>query len=381
MSGPVPPPPAIDWSAVFRALGIDPLAGGLQIVSAAALAPAPPLPRATEVTLSPGGPPLDRLLYAPLSFDPTRPLLVFAADRGAVQPAIAAIRQEYPAAHRVTTLDEGHAPQEMALQELTTFDYLFLPSLALLDVPWACDTLRYIVARLRGPDGCPWDREQTHASLKPYLIEEAYETLEALEEANALKLREELGDLLLQILLHAQLAAESGHFDLGAVIDGLSRKLIRRHPHVFGEVQVASAQQVLANWDAIKRSEGTESLLSGVPKAMPALAYAQSIQRRAARAGFDWPDINGVLDKVAEEARELKESPDNEWELGDLLFAVVNVARWLSVDAEEALRKASARFYRRFNWIEARCAERGVAMEGLSPAELDALWEQAKAAE
>ncbi|MCL5026783.1 MAG: MazG family protein, partial [Chloroflexi bacterium] len=245
MSGPDSPSPAVDWPAIFHALGVDPLAQGLQIVPAAALAPAPPLPHAAEAALGTGAPPLDRLVYAPPAFDPMRPLLVYAADAGNAGQAIAALRQHYPAAHRVTALDPSGAVRQTPLDQVAGFRCLFLPPAAPLDLPQACESLRYIVARLRGPGGCPWDREQTHASLKPYLVEEAYEALEALEEANAVMLREELGDLLLQILLHAQLAAESGQFDLDDVVEGIARKLVRRHPHVFGEVQVASAQEVL----------------------------------------------------------------------------------------------------------------------------------------
>ncbi len=367
------------------------MAEGLQLLPAAALSPAVPWPRQGETKLAPGTP-LDHLVYRAPAFDPARPLLIRAADAEAAGLARQSLQQIYPAGHRLRFLDRHGRTGEAAPADLPEFAYLYVPPAGPLEFPGRCETFRYIVARLRAPDGCPWDREQTHASLKPYLLEEAYETLEALEEDNALMLREELGDLLLQVLLHAQLAAESGQFDLDDVVEGISRKLIRRHPHVFGEVLVSGAGDVLRNWDAIKRQEkedasaGAEgskakSILSGVPKVMPALAYAQAIQRRAARAGFDWPDVQGVMDKVREEVQELTDDADKEWELGDLLFALVNLARWLKVDAEEALRKANARFSRRFSWMEARCSELGLAMEGMSLAELDALWEAAKAVE
>jgi tetrapyrrole methylase family protein/MazG family protein len=223
-------------------------------------------------------------------------------------------------------------------------------------------------------------------------LEETYEALAALDADDPDKLCEELGDLLLQILLHAQLADEAGEFALRDVVASIAAKLVRRHPHVFGAVQVADADEVLTNWEAIKRgerserSEGVEnendgrSMLDGVPAAMPALAFAQTAQRRAARVGFDWPDIAGVWQKVEEELEELRAASESDrpHELGDLLFAVVNLARWLDVEAEDALRQANARFRQRFAYIERSCASQGRHPEDLSLAELDALWDEAK---
>jgi tetrapyrrole methylase family protein/MazG family protein len=242
------------------------------------------------------------------------------------------------------------------------------------------------VAHLRAPDGCPWDKEQTHQSLAPHLMEEAYEALHALDVDDMPALREELGDLLLQIVLQAQIAAEEGDFRMQDVIAGINEKLIRRHPHVFGEVQVAGVDQVLQNWEALKRAERTENgegkgLLDGIPVGLPALAQAAEMQRRVSRVGFDWPALDGVLEKVAEELNELlaAEGPERQVdEMGDVLFAVVNYARWLEIDPEAALRRAAQRFRTRFGGLEAAAQRAGRPMEGMGPAEMDRLWEAAK---
>jgi len=244
-------------------------------------------------------------------------------------------------------------------------------------------TLVDIVARLRAPDGCPWDREQTHASLREFLLEESYEVLAALDEGNSEKLCQELGDLLLQIVLHTQIASEAGEFKLGDVMSGINAKLIRRHPHVFGSEQVKDAAEVTHNWEAIKQEErGAEaSLLASVPGQMPALSYSQAIQRRVAEVGFDWPDIDGVIDKLAEEVGEFKQSSSGEQkaeEFGDLLFTLVNIARRMGVDSETALREANQKFYRRFSYMESLCRQRGVTFAGLSFDEQNTLWEEAK---
>jgi len=243
--------------------------------------------------------------------------------------------------------------------------------------------LKEIIARLRGPDGCPWDKKQTHASLKPYLIEESYEVLQALDEDTPQKLCAELGDLLLQIMLHAQIAAEAGQFNIDDVVRGISSKLIHRHPHVFGGQKVQDAGEVEVNWEALKQEEREEgeSLLAGVPEQMPALAYSQSIQRRVARVGFDWEKVEEIIDKLAEEVAEIKKAPDQQEkakEFGDLLFTLANVARRLDIDPEMALRSANQRFYRRFAYMEKVCRERGIDFGRLSLDEQNALWEEAK---
>ncbi len=244
-------------------------------------------------------------------------------------------------------------------------------------------TLVDIIAKLRAPDGCPWDREQTHASLRGNLLEECYEVLEALDEGDAGKLCTELGDLLMQIVLHSQIAAEAGEFELGEVVSSISNKLIQRHPHVFGSLKVKDADEVLLNWEALKKEErGTDaSLLANVPGQMPALAYSQEIQSRVARVGFDWADIDGVIDKLAEEVSEFKRAESHqqkEAEFGDLLFTLANIARRLGVDLEAALREANKRFYHRFSCMEKVCQERGVDFAELSFDEQNALWEEAK---
>ena len=245
--------------------------------------------------------------------------------------------------------------------------------------------LKEIIAKLRGPEGCPWDRKQTHASLKPYLIEECYEVLQVLDEGAPQKLCEELGDLLLQIMLHAQIAAEAGQFNIDDVVQGISQKLIHRHPHVFGGQKVQDAGEVELNWEALKQEEREEgeSLLAGVPEQMPALAYSQSIQRRVAGVGFDWEKVEEIIDKLAEEVSEIKNAIDQQEkakEFGDLLFTLANVARRLDIDLEMALRSANQRFCRRFAYMEEICRERGLNFSSLSLDEQNALWEEAKRA-
>jgi tetrapyrrole methylase family protein/MazG family protein len=245
------------------------------------------------------------------------------------------------------------------------------------------DTLVGIIARLRGPDGCPWDKEQTHQTLRGNLLSETYEVLEALDGKDAAELCEELGDLLLQIVLHAQIAKDDGEFDIGDVVKGISTKLIRRHPHIFGKTRVKDAAEVMHNWEVLKKEEREEgkSMLAGVPKEMPALAYAYEISRRAVRVGFEWQNVEGVIDKLAEEAQEIKDAGSKEekaQEIGDLLFTIVNFARWQGVDPEAAMREANHKFYRRFSKVEEIARERGRELQSLSFREWDDLWEEAK---
>jgi len=258
-----------------------------------------------------------------------------------------------------------------------------------MDIPEAelrtFEGLRRIIARLRGPDGCPWDRVQTHASLKPYLLEEAYEALAALDENDADKLCDELGDLLLEVLLHVQLAEEAGEFTLEDVVGRIASKLVRRHPHVFGEERADTPEEVMARWAELKQEErlGDGSALASMPLAMPALVYAQRLQDRAARVGFRWPDISawGGKGKLEEEIGELAQAVDADErreEMGDVLFMLVSLARYLELDAEGALRQANGKFYRRFTSMEAIARERGLVLADLSLPELEALWEEAK---
>jgi tetrapyrrole methylase family protein/MazG family protein len=245
------------------------------------------------------------------------------------------------------------------------------------------ESLRNVIARLRAPDGCPWDREQTHASLRPYVIEEAYEVLAVLDSGSTEKLPEELGDLLLQVVLHTQLAEEAGEFEMADVLEGLADKLVRRHPHVFGDVELETAGQVVAQWDELKRRERDEdgSVLANVPPAMPAFSYAQTLLRRAESTGFAWPHREDVLDKLAEELRELESAATPEEasaELGDLLLNVANYARYLGIDAEQALREAGHKFRRRFTAVESIARERGIDMKAQKREALMMLWEEAK---
>jgi tetrapyrrole methylase family protein/MazG family protein len=236
---------------------------------------------------------------------------------------------------------------------------------------------------LHAPGGCPWDREQTHASLRPHLLEESYEALEAIDAGDAAALTEELGDVLLQVLMHAEVGARDGTFQLADVVEHIARKLIRRHPHVFGDATASSAEEVYQNWEQLKKTEKTrESILEGVPSTLPALAASQSIQGRARRVGFDWPDIEGPLEKLREEIGEFARAataPEREDEFGDILFVLVNIADHLGIDAEQALRGANAKFRRRFGAVEQLAAARGQDLKQLDLAGLDALWDEAKA--
>lgn len=264
-----------------------------------------------------------------------------------------------------------------------------------------------VQARLRAPNGCPWDREQTHATLRTYLIEEAYEVLEALEGGDDGKFAEEMGDLLLQIVFHSQIAREEGRFTVADVIREVHDKMVRRHPHVFGGKRAKDAAEVLKNWEQLKKEERSavakkngdeakkaESLIDGVSKALPATLEGFQLTRRAARIGFDWESVDGVLEKMKEEAEELRREIDGlpqraggkksaraAEEMGDLLFAAVNLARWLEIDPEIALKKANAKFAARFRGMEKMAAGRGKALADVPREELEKLWEQAKAAE
>jgi tetrapyrrole methylase family protein/MazG family protein len=245
------------------------------------------------------------------------------------------------------------------------------------------DALVEIIATLRAPDGCPWDRKQTHASLRGSLLSECYEVLEALDEGDAEKLRGELGDLLLQIVLQAQIAAEAGEFEMGEVIEGINKKLIHRHPHVFGSKKVKDAEEVSGNWEELKNEEREPgaSILESVPGEMPALGYSQEVQRRVAHVGFDWEDISGIIEKLAEEVEELKEADsqaEKASEFGDVLFTLANIALRMGIDAEAALREANKRFYQRFSYMEALCRQRGLKFTELSFDEQNTLWEEAK---
>lgn len=247
-----------------------------------------------------------------------------------------------------------------------------------------------VMARLRGDGGCPWDREQTRASLRPFLVEEAYEVLEALDRGDPASLMEELGDLLFQVVFHVAIAQERGEFSMDDLLTALVEKMVRRHPHVFGDRQVRTAAEALAQWEALKQSEGTgprRSVLHGIPRSLPGLLRAQRIQHRAARVGFDWQDPVAALDKVREEVAEVEAAlragagERVGAEIGDLLFAVVNVARLADTDPEAALQGAIERFRERFQWMEDAADERGRELRALTLEEMERLWMEAKSQE
>ncbi len=251
----------------------------------------------------------------------------------------------------------------------------------------AIGRLLAIMRRLRDPDGgCPWDLEQDFHSIAPYTIEEAYEVADAIAREDPAALKEELGDLLLQVVYHSQMAEERGWFDFREVAEAVSDKMVRRHPHVFGDRRIADAGEQRRHWEELKAQEqgGTPSLLDGLPQAVPALLRARKLQERAARAGFDWPDTAGVLAKVEEELGELRRAIAQEdrsaaqRELGDLLFSLVNLARWLACDAEDALRDANRRFERRFRTMEELARARGRTLSAMDAQELESLWQMAK---
>lgn len=248
------------------------------------------------------------------------------------------------------------------------------------------ETLVWIIAQLRSPEGCPWDRKQTHETLKKNLLEETYEVIDALDSGDPKEVNTELGDLLMQIVLHAQLGTEDKEYDMTSVIDGINNKLISRHAHVFGDAKAADDKEALKIWEQQKKKErkGKGSMLEGAPKSMPSLSYSQAIQDRAARVGFDWPDSDGVLDKMSEEIKEFKDAKskaEKEEEMGDILFTLCNYARHNDLDLEDILRKANAKFYKRFTSMEKICQDKEINFTDLSFDEKNSLWEQVKDSE
>lgn len=243
--------------------------------------------------------------------------------------------------------------------------------------------------RLRGEKGCPWDRKQTRETLKPYIIEEAYELIEALEENTPEKIKEELGDLLFQIVFQCQIAKENHEFDMSDVIDKIGTKMISRHPHVFGDAECRTPEEVIAQWEVLKKQEGKlrDSILEGVPAAMSSLLRAHRLQKRAAQVGFDWEKVGDVLKKVDEEMNELKEAlksgkrEDMEDELGDIFFMLVNLSRFMKVNPEDAHRKTISKFIRRFRYIEMKAAEQDRELSDMTLEEMDSLWDEAKGKE
>lgn len=294
----------------------------------------------------------------------------------------------YPREHMIQVVEDGRR-KEIALDELAVFSAsacLYIPSLG---AGTSFESFAEIVAHLRAPDGCPWDKEQTHQSLRTHLLEEAYETLTAMDDNDPAGMCEEFGDLLLQIVLNSQIANEIDEFSMTEVIKDIYDKIVRRHPHVFGDVKLDGVKGVLQNWEKLKEKERKDNgeekkekgLLDGVPAALPALTQAQEYQDRAARVGFDWPEIEGVLDKIQEEIAEIKQAQNLEEvraELGDLFFVLVNLARWRKVDAESALREANLKFKKRFAYVEKGAKGQGRNLSDMTLDEMDALWDEAK---
>jgi tetrapyrrole methylase family protein/MazG family protein len=373
---------------IGRRFGVS-VADGLQLLTAAGLLRRPFDPGMAVLLL-----PEDVAADTPGSFDPQ--VLPGRAAHGA--DASAMLRALYPNTHLVHGLG---GTSDLTVGQATAADLSagahLIPALPALADSASPHGLPWLVARLRAPDGCPWDREQDHLSLRKFLLEETYEVYDVLEHGSTPALAEELGDLLLQIVLHAQYAAEDGVFDMSDVYREVMAKIVRRHPHVFGDVVANSAADVIRNWEQIKAGEraersanGAESVkandampaaFAGLSRSLPALAYAQEMQERAASLGYDWPSVDGVLDKVAEEAAEIVGAEDDgarREEFGDLLLVVVNLARKLGIDSESALRAASAKFAARFAHVERLASQRDVELRALSMDELDELWQAAK---
>jgi tetrapyrrole methylase family protein/MazG family protein len=365
---------ARDLDQLLARAGVDP-ATGVQIVA---------VPRLASVPFDPALPLLVLASSATAPVEPTDPL----PGRHARRTTTDVLRALYPADHKLRRLsgdDELVPISSLTDAQLAADDWL-VPALAPLDNLGSPHGMAAISARLRAPDGCPWDRKQTHRSLRPFVLEEAYETVDAIENGVPADLAGELGDLLLQIILHAQLAAEEGEFDLTDVYRSIAGKIVRRHPHVFGDVEVAGVEQVLANWETIKAAERSEAghragPFEGIARALPALPASREIQERASAIGWDWPSIEGVWEKVGEELDELRDASTGEerlHELGDVLFALVNLGRWLKLDPEEALRTANRRWTERFAAVQALAAERGLDLDALDAAAKDQLWNEVK---
>jgi len=322
-------------------------------------------------------------------YPPDMPALLTGIDsRELALQVKAVLLTTYPKEHIVQWVVEGKTKEER-VDELSGEDFsenlcLYIPALT----EWTSfESFAEIVAHLRAPNGCPWDREQTHESLRKHLLEESYEAISAIDSGNFTDMREEFGDLLLQIVLQSQIANEEGQFNINQVVQGISSKLVRRHPHVFGDLELDGVDGVLANWEKLKETERKDKgqtekgLLDGIPAALPALSQAQEYQDRAARVGFDWPEIDGVLDKVKEEIEEIKKAETDfelASEIGDLFFALVNLARWKDVDAESALRGTNMKFKKRFAYVEQGAKKQGRNLSELSLEEMESLWQEAK---
>ena len=321
-------------------------------------------------------------------FPPDIPALVLNAESGELAMRLREILlTTYPKEHEIFIVDNlrvaGKSLEEFSSEIGGSHVSVYLPPLREGN---SFESLVEIIAHLRAPNGCPWDREQTHESLRKHLLEEAYEAIAAIDANNFSDMREEFGDVLLQTVLQAQIASEEGQFNINQVIHGIHSKLVRRHPHVFGDLKLDGVDGVLANWEKLKEQERGEKkdrkgLLDGVPISLPALSQAQEYQDRAARVGFDWPEVDGVLDKIKEEIEEIKHAETDfelASEIGDLLFAIVNLARWKRVDAESVLRQTNKKFRNRFGYVEQGAKNQGRNLSDLTLDEMESLWQEAK---
>lgn len=370
--------PAMSFlDVLYTRLGVDPITG-LTIVDAADLAALPPdLPTGLIVT---------QVYSRQVASDAKLALMPYYGDEYQVT-VVRNLGLPDEQIHRIMLFELDRLPE---IDHLTS---VYVPPRPARSKVFSLDPVVDVMARLRSPGGCVWDIEQTHLSLRRYLVEEVYEVLEAIELADGGKLCEELGDLLLQIVFHARVAEESGGFTMQDVVDQVTEKMLRRHPHVFGTITVRDAAEVVVNWEQIKKLEKAgerTGVLDGIPVGLPSLMTAYKLQAKAAKVGFDWPEIGPVWDKVAEELAELREAAllpapagdeSREAELGDVLFTVVNLARFMGIEPETALNRTNNKFRRRFGYIEACRKERQLAWADMNLADLDALWDEAKAKE
>jgi tetrapyrrole methylase family protein / MazG family protein len=321
-------------------------------------------------------------------FPPDSPALVMGIENAETAAGVkAALSSVYPSLHALKLIQSTGQIEEISLGDLAANRFAPTVYVASLGVGTSFEAFYELVAHLRAPDGCPWDREQTHLSLRRHLLEESYEALAAMDAEDPAKMREEFGDLLLQIVLNAQIGGEYSEFTMSEVLQGIYEKIVRRHPHVFGDFKVDGVGQVLSNWEKLKAAErkaegeSEKGALDGLPGALPALNQAQEFQERAARMGFDWPEIEFVLEKVREEIEEVRDATNLQQlsdELGDLFFTLVNLARWKNINAEDALREANSKFKRRFKYVEKRVREMKKIMQEMSLEELDGFWDEAK---
>lgn len=326
-------------------------------------------------------------------FPPDMPVLFTNVNSDAIASQLKTVLlTTYPSEHQVFIVDganaKGERLSEFSIGAFSDTTCVYVPALG---EGTSFESFAEIVAHLRAPNGCPWDREQTHETLRKHLLEESYEAISAIDSGDFADMREEFGDLLLQVVLQSQIANEEGQFNINQVVQGIHSKIVRRHPHVFGDLELDGVDGVLANWEKLKEKERSEKgksekkddrgLLDGVPLALPALSQAQEYQDRAGRVGFDWPEIDGVLDKVKEEIDEIKNAETDfelASEIGDLFFALVNVARWKKIDAESALRGTNMKFRKRFAHVEQGAKKKGQKLSELSLEEMDVFWNEAK---